>query len=321
MHPKALNKLKQKALTAAVAVDSVAAQQGFSITTTVDSNAVAASFNPWDDGNYAAYAFATNFDSDSGGGGDITYSTTTGRFTFVAGGVFMVDLSPYIEISANEAVDQDTQISSSSVWHPATDVFLNAVADRISMPVNLILAPTASQLLEHLLDAPTSSLTALDGSSVTLTEVPDITGSPDVHLICVSCDDTSNQNTSGVFMFDEDFYAVTGNFTTHAQNGVVFTPGDGRFTINRTATYLVQVVLSHETVTVGDLDWEIFKNGLAVWQPATQQNHQAVQPIVRTVVLQLELEVDDYLEVELDYVTNDGGSKPGTTMTIIEMAA
>lgn len=314
-------KTKLKQSEAVVSADAVAPQQGFSISATKDSDAQAGSFNPWDDGNYTGYTFDTNFDSDPGGGGDITYAEATGRFTFVAGGVFMVDLSPYILISANDTVDQDTQISSGSVWHPATDVLLNAVADRISMPVALVLAPTASQFLEHFMDSVSTTLTALDGSSVTLTEVPDITGSPDVHLICVTCDDSTVQNTSSILPFDEDSYAVTGNFTTHVQNGVVFTPGDGRLTINRTATYLVQVIFVHETTAVGDFDWEIRKNGVAVWQPATQQNHQAVQPSVRTVTLQLELVSGDYLEVEFDYISNAGGTKPGTSISIMEMAA
>lgn len=301
--------------------DSVLPQQGFSISTTKDSDSQAGSFNPWDDGAYTGYTFDTNFDSDPGGGGDITYATATGRFTFVAGGVFMVDLSPYMLISANDEVDQDTQISSGSVWHPATDVRLNAVGDRVSMPVSLVLDPAAAQFLEHFLDAGTANLTALDGSSATLTEIPDITGSPDVHLICVSCDDSTNQNQSPLFPFDETNYAVAGNFTTHAQNGIVHTPGNGRFTVNRTATYLIQVILVHEAVTVTDFDWELRKNGVAIWVPSTNQNHQAVDPLVRTITLQLELTSGDFLEVEMDYIGAAGGSKPGTTMSIMEMAA
>lgn len=316
MRPVATINRWAKSLGVAAPIDSIAAQKAISISTTKDGNVQAAQHNPYDETNYSApLTFDTNYDT-----GDILYTKADGRFTFDAGSAYMVDICSVLSISASEGLDQDLQISGGSVWHPATDIFVNAVTEPTTFPVSLILDVLAADFLEYLIDSSaTSNVTTHNGSTVTIIEVADIEGDPDVHFISVDCDDSSNQNTSAIFPFDEGFYPVTGNFTTHIQNGIVFTPGDGRFTIDRDGTYLVQIVLVHEITTVGDFDWELQKNGAPIWNTVTNQNHQAVNPAVRVIVLALTLSAGDFLELEIDFVLNAGGSKPGTSMTIIEL--
>lgn len=316
MRPVATNNRWAKSLGVAAPIDSIAAQKAISISTTKDGNVNAAQHNPYDETNYTPpLTFDTNYDT-----GDIPYTKADGKFTFDVGSAYMVDICSVLSISANEALDQDLQISGGSVWHPATDIFVNAVTEPTTFPVALILDTVDTDFLEYLVDsAATSNVTTHNGSTVTITEVADIEGDPDLHYICVDCDDSTVQNTSALFPFDETNYAVPGNFTTHIQNGIVHTPADGRFTINRDATYLIHIVLVHEIVTVGDFDWELQKNGSPIWNTVTNQNHQAVDPAVRTIVLALTLSSGDFLELEIDYVLNAGGSKPGTSMMIIEL--
>lgn len=317
MRPVATNNRWAKSIGVAGPIDSIGAQKAISISTTKDGNIQAAQHGPYDETSYTApLTFDVNYDT-----GDITYTKADGKFTFDTGSAYMVDICSVLSISASEGLDQDLQISAGSVWHPATDIFVNAVTEPTTVPVSLILDTVDADFLEYLIDSTaTSNVTTHDGSTVTITEVANIEGDPDLHYICVDCDDSTNQNTAAIFPFDQGFYpAPPGNYTTHIQNGIVFTPADGRFTINRNGTYLIQIVLVHEIVTVGDFDWELQKNGVAIWNTVTNQNHQAVDPAVRTIVLALTLVSGDFLELEIDYVLNAGGAKPGTSMAIFEL--
>lgn len=300
--------------------DAVAVQQGLSVTTIVTNIASAAKYNPYADGTYGGgYDFDTNHDT-----GDITYTEADGKFTFDVGGVFMVDVVTVIAPTSTTTNDQELNVNGSPVWAPAINMTLNTVVSPTEVPVSLILDLTAGQFLEYFIDSVGASFNSHDGSTVTLTEVPDITGSPDVHFACVSALDSTNVNASAIFPFDKDFYPVPGTFKTHAINGTEFDPDTGRMTIKRAALYLVDIclfdVIGPSTVAMFRI--RLLKNGTPIWQPSDNSHHFATDPYPRSITLQLVLDVDDFLELEIDSQdANGSGTKPGTHWAVLEMAA
>ena len=118
--------------------------------TTADSTASAAKYSVFDDGNYGAY---TSNENASRG---ITYSSTTGRFSFTNAGTYRISVSLSIDI--NTAADVTISAELSGVEKYTTDITVTSAGSPVNHAFEIILVVTAAQYVEVAVDSTTASL-------------------------------------------------------------------------------------------------------------------------------------------------------------------
>tara|TARA_A200000159_G_scaffold164904_1_gene197211 strand:- start:38 stop:2722 length:2685 start_codon:yes stop_codon:yes gene_type:complete len=135
---------------------------------------------------------------------------------------------------------------------------------------------------------------------------------------------SDTDGTSGQFNpFDEDNTSSYAS-STHASNGITYTPSNGQFTVSTSGVYEITVTgYLHPSQAGVFQDYKLFKNGLVplIAAETSAYNSSSVPPVERTLSGIFTLAANDYIE----FLTDSAGAgtlsvKSGTTMNIKRIA-
>jgi len=322
MREKAARVLKAKFASSGAAV-SIETQRYLSKSTTVDNVASQAQYSPFDSDFYGGgYA-----DEDHVTASGITFEGTTGRFTSTAAGVYCAEIALGMHVipGLSDTVETIADYNGTTAWGGNTHVSLHNALDPVIFNIPLIWDPGAGEYIVHLLDQQgISSLNVMDGTTMTITEVPDITGSPVVNLCCVRLTSNSNFFTTEFSVFDEDNHTSFGSETLVDTVGIVFDSTDGSFAAPETAKYLVSVLLVIEENASNETLQVIVKiDGVAAWNTGADGRgvHNSDDPLTVRTPLVLSLTAGEKVTVHIVPLSATQGHRAsiGTTMTIVQV--
>jgi len=264
-------------------------------------------YSPWThDVPIVASGFV--YDDEGGVGND------EGRFTAANGGNFMVDATHNLGINANNTWQPFISIDGVKIYEYG-EMSLSALMDG-SRRFGLVATLAGGEWFRYTYD-PTNSAEAKEGTCMSIIEVPDISGSPDIARVCTVLNDTYGPVDWAEF---NPWAASIATLAPITPNGFAYVGTTGRWTIDRDCEALLSLTLNIGSTAFIVAPFHIKVNGVAIHDFDTGVSGSHFSPKVNSVNVPLTLSSGDYIEVTVEPARFHATSLlPGTVVSLIQI--
>lgn len=269
------------------------------------------------------FTSSTGFGFDRLSSSDISFSASTGRATIGsadAAGTYMIDVNLFLKYTTLNLTPVDEfsiRKNGSAVWTSTPTIDNNPTLHEVSGQVMLDLAN--GDYIDIIVD-PASTMEMVADSTFTMWKVDTdiIADAGPLNLI-----DTGR--ISRTIISDIDFqsaefdvFSVGTSSDNCTATNITFTESDGRFTVNKSGVYKIDLtfMINNNTDTMsGDEGIFINKNGSTIhtWQQTVFSGGTFEATETSTSII-VQLDVDDYINIRYFFAPSRVGE--GTTLTI-----